>query len=91
MSVEHDPDWAGVIEPTRVPRPSEMRGHVEKLIATADVITARTLAVEEIRTLAESWRFTGKGQPDDIPGLEDSILDGSACVLLQILERHGLL
>lgn len=58
---------------------------VEKLIATSDLITARTLAIEEIRALAGKWAHQAVDYDEDT---EQQIADGRE--LLAILERHGL-
>lgn len=64
--------------------PSQM-SPVEKLLATADQITARTLAIEEIRALAETWAHQATDYDEDT---KQQIADSRE--LLAILERHGL-
>lgn len=62
------------------------RGAVTGVLAAADKIAANAAAIEEIRELAEHWRWSGAqdGPPKSPP------LRQSGMSILGILARHGL-
>lgn len=66
------------------------QSHVEKLMAECDVITARTLAVEEIRaqhTEVDCRRYVLCDNPR---GLCERCQTHMPCPTIAILEKHGL-
>lgn len=61
-------------------------GHMVSLIAPRPEVSKQLAALERVRKLAESLRFKGKGQPDDMPDESDEIADHIAHRILRALD-----